>query len=611
MKLHLPLRLFKSILACLAVVASVSLSSGVSWAKGQNLIFNGTTLIWNTGADNQVFTNENDESVPYAQGDNVSFESTATISLGEGISAGQICIAKGADVVINTGSYMLDFSTLELQGGTLDMGDSLRLCSGDTLAVGANDSILKSALILGGDATLHVDFSGGGASTNLNNSSLTLQSCCRLQLENCGEGDGKTYTLLSGISELIDAQGNTITLNSTNNAVSNYFDSSQPGTGFWADATLQLNNGNLQLVRHTQVLLPDKQVVERSIDNVDYQYHVDIAFKNFVYTSSDSEACGSAVRGTSITLNNNGGVAVSENTLSGSSYKYAVCGGAIYGCVSSTISLCHNGNVCISGNSASYTGPSIMGGGIHILACGGAIYGGAESLITLSYNESVNIIGNTSSCPDSYLSVCAYGGAIYGGAGSIIMLQENTTIGFSNNATSDHGGAIYGDSGSTITLSNNGGVTFSGNTASYGGAIYGGSESIITLSNNGSVTFSDNMASSYGGAIYGDSTITLSHNSSVTFSDNMASSYGGAIYGGSESTITLSHNGSVTFSGNTASSSLTAAYGGAIYGDSTITLSHNSNVTFSGNTASGNNASGGAICMRNERTITIWITTAA
>ena len=583
MKLHLPLRLFKSILACLAVVASVSLSSGVSWAKGQNLIFNGTTLIWNTGADNQVFTNENDESVPYAQGDNVSFESTATISLGEGISAGQICIAKGADVVINTGSYMLDFSTLELQGGTLDMGDSLRLCSGDTLAVGANDSILKSALILGGDATLHVDFSGGGASTNLNNSSLTLQSCCRLQLENCGEGDGKTYTLLSGISELIDAQGNTITLNSTNNAVSNYFDSSQPGTGFWADATLQLNNGNLQLVRHTQVLLPDKQVVERSIDNVDYQYHVDIAFKNFVYTSSDSEACGSAVRGTSITLNNNGGVAVSENTLSGSSYKYAVCGGAIYGCVSSTISLCHNGNVCISGNSASYTGPSIMGGGIHILACGGAIYGGAESLITLSYNESVNIIGNTSSCPDSYLSVCAYGGAIYGGAGSIIMLQENTTIGFSNNATSDHGGAIYGDSGSTITLSNNGGVTFSGNTASYGGAIYGGSESIITLSNNGS----------------------------VTFSDNMASSYGGAIYGGSESTITLSHNGSVTFSGNTASSSLTAAYGGAIYGDSTITLSHNSNVTFSGNTASGNNASGGAICMRNERTITIWITTAA
>lgn len=66
---------------------------------------------------------------------------------------------------------------------------------------------------------------------------LRLLGGTQLNLENCGEGDGKTYTLFTGVSELLDAQGNAITLDSSNNSISNYFDTTQPGSGFWADAS--------------------------------------------------------------------------------------------------------------------------------------------------------------------------------------------------------------------------------------------------------------------------------------------------------------------------------------------------------------------------------------
>ncbi len=260
-------------------------------------------------------------------------------------------------------------------------------------------------------------------------------------------------------------------------------------------------------------------------------------------------------------------------------------GGAIYGGLSSTITLSDNGSVLFDGNTVSSSSGS---------ANGGAIAGYNDSTITLSGNGSVTFSENTA-CSSGQAN--AYGGAIYGDWSSTITLSDNGSVLFDGN-TATTGGAIYGDWYSTITLSNNGSVTFDGNTVSgsssaYGGAIYGGRYSTITLSDNGSVLFDGNTATT-GGAIYGDddSTITLSDNGSVTFSGNTATT-GGAIYGDS---ITLSGNGSVTFSGNTASSSRSGgvASGGAISG--TITLSDNDSVLFDGNTAcSSGQASGGAI----------------
>ena len=634
MKLHLPVRLFKSVLACLTAVASFSLGSGVAWAEAQNLTFSGSSLIWDTRAENNPFVDEEDAAASFAAGDNVSFTGESTVTLGENITAGTLDIAAGADVTIDLGNYTLHTDTISLSG-TLAVGNSLSIASGSTLAVKNAAAVLDSALVLGEKSGLVVE-----SAASLNSHTLTLQGGSNLILT--AAGDGKTYTLFSGISSLVDKTGNTLTAGSY--SINDYFDKSAPGSGFWADATLVLTvDGTLQLVRHNEMVKESLEIAERQTGTQDYSYYKSILF-NDISSSSDGGAIygytitqsnngsvefsgnsayfGGAIYGSSsstITLNNNGSVTFSGNTASGSSSAY---GGVIYGDSNSTITLSDNGSVEFSGNSASGSSS----------AYGGAIYGGSSSTITLSDNESVTFSGNTASSSD----YSAYGGAIYGGSSSTITLSDNGSVVFVGNTASSSpsssyagGGAIYGYGKSKISLSNNGSVTFSGNSAkaSNGGAIYGS----VTLSNNDSVTFSGNTASASsacGGAIYGvqGSTITLTGNDSVTFSGNTASLYGGAIYGYSSSTISLSDNGSVTFSGNTASSSGGAIYGytiklsnngsvvfegntassacGAIYGY-TITLSNNGSVVFEGNTASASSACGGAIYGVQGSTITL------
>ena len=487
----------------------------------------------------------------------------------------------------------------------------------------SRDSAAAADLTLGSEDSLTIDYGIADCIIDLENGTLQLEGATKLLFSNCGEGDGRYYTLLTGVSALLDKDGNELTLNSSNNNISKYFDTAQPGTGFWANSTLQLtSDGLLRLVRHNQTVKNALTITSRRTNGASYRYYKGVSFENITFSSS-SYARGGAIYGGSSTieLSNNGSVTFSGNTASSSSSSYAR-GGAIYGGSSSTITLSDNGSVTFSGNTASSYNDAY--------ACGGAIYGANNSTIELSGTEIVTFSGNTasSSSYSSSSSSYAYGGAIYGGSSSTITLSGNGSVTFSGNTADDddvYGGAIYGGSDSKIELSNNGSVTFIGNTAdgydgARGSAIYGGSDSTITLSNNGSVTFSENSASSsyyydnwaYGGAIYGDddSTITLSGNESVTFNGNKASSssyysyyysssYGGAIYGGSSSTIELSGNGNVTFIGNTADD-YDGAYGGAIYGYySTITLSENGSVTFSGNTASfsdnDNYAYGGAI----------------
>lgn len=208
MKLHLPVILRQSVLACLTTVSAMTLNCGSAWADSvnepQNLVFDGASLIWNTDAGNQSFTNEDGEASAFAAGDNVSFESDSSVVLGGNITAGQVSIAGGADVVIERESYVLDFDTLALLGGSLQIGESLTLGAGDALAVGANGAVLKSALLLGEEAKLSVDFSGRGAATSLNGSTLSLQGGSQLQLSGCGNGDGKTYVLFTDVSSLTD-----------------------------------------------------------------------------------------------------------------------------------------------------------------------------------------------------------------------------------------------------------------------------------------------------------------------------------------------------------------------------------------------------------------------
>ena len=460
---------------------------------------------------------------------------------------------------------------IDLQQGTLSVGSPVVISSGRELSLGMTGAVLNSNLSLG-DGRLSIDYSGSGAATSLNNSALTLLGGTQLQLSSLGNGDGKTYELFAGIGSLLGRDGNALVLDDTNNAISNYFDSTRPGSGFWTGGTLQLTNaGTLQLVLHDETVKVAQTITARQTNPSAYQYYASIAFEDISYVS-DSNAGGGAIYGdedSTITLSDNGCVVFEGNTAS-------YYGGAIYGGSSSTITLSNNGTVTFIENTAKD-------------GHGGAIYG--KNFITLSNNGSVEFTGNTA----SYYG----GGAIYGYSSSTITLSNNSSVMFMENL-SFRGGAIYGDDGCTISLSENESVLFTGNSASYyGGAIYGQKENIVSLSNNGTVTFIENTAKDgHGGAICGyiNGTITLSNNGTVTFSENSSSSCGGAIYGGS---ITLNNNGSVLFYGNLTSGSYSAE-GGAIGGASDITLTNNSSVTFCDNSA----YSGGAIDGNADITLT-------
>ncbi len=365
-------------------------------------------------------------------------------------------------------------------------------------------------LTLGAADSLCVDYSVSDSLQNLNNGTLQLSGGTLLELMNCGEGDGKTYTLLTGVSCLLNAEGNPITLDSTNNAASLYFDTTQPGSGLWADGTLQLNHGALQLVLHNETVKDAITITTRQENPSAYQYYAGVSFENIEYA-----------------------------------VDYYAEGGAIYGDNRSTITLNDNGSVTFSGNTASAS-TTTSSDSSYASAYGGAIYGGEwGSTITLSNNGSVTFSGNTAESASSSYSY-AYGGAIYGDNRSTITLNDNGSVTFSGNTasasttttttssdSSAYGGAIYGDYGSTITLSNNGSVVFEGNTASAsssttisyarGGAIYGGFDSTITLRNNGSVSFSGNTATgnyAYGGAIYTEGVLNIRNNDSVEFYQN-------------------------------------------------------------------------------------------
>ena len=487
MRLRLPFSLRKSVLSSLVSMVALSLGSGsasaVTESEPQNLVFDGATLTWNTNTENKAFTNAAGESASFAPGDNVTFASDASVSLGEDISAGQINITSGADVVIELADNGLNFDALSMLGGSLDAGDSLNIAAGETLAVGSNGSVLKSDLVLEKNASLSVDYAGTGSATSLNNSALSLQGGTRLQLSGCGNGDGKTYTLLTGVSELKDAKGNAISLNSTNNAIDKYFDTSQPGTGFWAGATLQLTDkGDLQLILHNQDLKGGETITNRQTGDLDYQYYNEITFENIL-----SNYNGSAIE---------------------AGYKCEVL-------------LSNNGSVSFRGNTSSPTGT-------YTNAEGGAIYGGYNSKISLNNNGRVEFVENTALPADGN----ATGGAISGGVGCTIELRNNGYVKFERNkAITDYyyysaGGAI--DCWDDIILSDNGYVDFVDNCSispyhwSCGGAIDCGG--MLSINNNGIVRFRGNSCIkpySYvaSGAIY-SSSLSIRYNDAVLFEKN-------------------------------------------------------------------------------------------
>ena len=177
-----------------------------------------------------------------------------------------------------------------------------------------------------------------------------------LHLANCGEGDGKTYTLLTGVSRLLDAAGNELALESSNNSAALYFDTSKPGVGFWSASKLQFTtDGKLQLVRHEQM---EKAVEVGSnytstgngaVFSGTFTLSLPYWTWPYDYAGGDGRFVDVSLQASFI-QSNIGNVQYSENA--------AYNGGVIYG---ETISLSSNGNVLFRGNSASNYGGAICG----------------------------------------------------------------------------------------------------------------------------------------------------------------------------------------------------------------------------------------------------------
>ncbi len=320
---------------------------------------------------------------------------------------------------------------------------------------------------------------------------------------------------------------------------------------------------------------------------IDISYNGDVVFSgNITYQDGAISMLGGVLN-----INHNADVTFSANTSRDEG------GGAIYSYGS--LSICNNGDVSISGNSATATAYLSRGGGIYSY----------ESL-SICNNGDVSISGN--SATSSYPS---YGGGIYS-YGSLSICNNGDVIISGNSATtstttsSDYttfsrGGAIYG----SLSICNNVDVIISGNsattstttssdytTSSSGGAIYGSlsicnNREVIISGNSATTSYttttsSDYTTSSSGGAIYGSLSICnnreviISGNSATTTSSYTTSSCGGAIY--SEGSVSICNNGDVGISGNFVSASDTSK-GGAIYSKGSLSIVGNDSVTFSKN----------------------------
>ncbi|MBQ4613417.1 MAG: autotransporter-associated beta strand repeat-containing protein [Akkermansia sp.] len=133
--------------------------------------------------------------------------------------------------------------TIDVQGGTLNVGDALEIGTGRTLKAGETGATLSSALTLSG-GTLALDYAGTGNALSLNNGVLTLAGGTTLSLSGLSlnaEAEN-TITLLTGVGSL---QGGL-----DDGALASEYFSTITGLGSGVDSStvgLQLVNGNLQL----------------------------------------------------------------------------------------------------------------------------------------------------------------------------------------------------------------------------------------------------------------------------------------------------------------------------------------------------------------------------
>lgn len=274
------------------------------------------------------------------------------------------------------------------------------------------------------------------------------------------------------------------------------------------------------------------------------------------------------------TIYNDGLASITNATFENNKAKNY--GGAILNTANLNIS-----NSSFSNNYAGYAAAILNSGTVNISggsfsgnyannAASGAIYNSGTLTIsngTTFTNNGINTNGTPDISDDTIPTY--YGGAIYNNS-AVSTISTITDAVFENNAVIYSGGAIDNNSG-TVNIS---GGSFSGNYTTKtgsssvgGGAIYNADTLNITNSTNftnngintkGTTDTSDDIVStSYGGAIYNNTTAsTISSITDATFKSNASKASGGAIY---------NNSGILNISGTTFDNNLTSSSGGAIY----------------------------------------------
>ena len=382
-----------------------------------------------------------------------------------------------------------------------------------------------------------------------------------------------------------------------------------------------------------------------------------VIFSGNSSVANGNAACGGAITtchtGIDVQFTGNESVVFDGNSATSTGANSAG-GGALYSY--DTITLSQNGSVTFSGNYVS-NGVEVEGDilpdtnpieGIPTACGGGAIFALIGDVVLKDNTGAVVFSGNyangdfSTSSPDQVV----LGGAIGTFFGGDVVLSgdsnnaENTgdTLSFTNNSVSSdvarvQGGAIY--SGGDVLISDFSSVNFAHNkantdyTVAYGGAIY--SENTLEMYRNGSISFTENEIISdghgEGAAIFSRGAVYIGSNGDVTFANNtivsdddggFASIKGVAISctgldvakdddESCRKVLAIDGNNNVTFNGNVGSTAVDShnersVHGGAIYvgnlDDTITTINNNSSVTFADNkalTAYGE-ATGGAIC---------------
>ena len=463
-------------------------------------------------------------AVTVQSGATLEVNSTADVTVAGSIAGeeGGVLLKSGAGTATLSGGVSGFGGTISLTEGTLSTGTTLELAGTRTLSIGTTAVNLASALTLNG-GTLSIDYTGstGDATPALTTtdgtvafgSSLTALDLAGLEIDTTQD---TTINLLAGVTTLLAADGSALTLDDSNNALSNYF------TGIDSEgATLSLTDGvlSINLVGLDPGLIWDPA-------KSDWNDNTAFDAEEQVFTN-DSSVRFLSLEGTGATetVIITGNVQVDTMTVNageGNTYEFVTGGGAITAAnavvvnegtlklaadvltASGTIVTVNNGGILqieagASSNSISWDmtmndGSTLKWGAGNTQAYTGDLYLGTDATVTLDANG--NALNLSSGCvgkSDTCTFILTDSSKTANDTPTVISLSQSNVLGVQNDAAqscaivvddnvklalnagngNSAGGYANNISGAGDVLVNDGWITLTGNNTYTGETLIG------------------------------------------------------------------------------------------------------------------------------------------